>query len=156
MPQLTTCLWFDGRAEEAAEFYTSVFSDAHITEVSRFPEGAPEPAGTVMTANFEISGQKFFCLNGGPHFAFSEAISFQIPCKDQQEVDYYWEKLTADGGEEGQCAWLKDKFGVSWQVIPDRLGELLSNPDPEKAQRTMTAMLAMKKIVIAELEAAAQ
>jgi predicted 3-demethylubiquinone-9 3-methyltransferase (glyoxalase superfamily) len=147
-------LWFDDQAEEAMLFYTSVFKNSKAGEVSRFGEGAPRPAGTVMTAVFEIEGQQFMALNGGPEFNFTEAISFHVSCKDQREIDELWEKLTAEGGEESQCGWLKDKFGVSWQIVPAALGELLGAPDPATAQRVMQAMLQMRRIDIAALERA--
>jgi predicted 3-demethylubiquinone-9 3-methyltransferase (glyoxalase superfamily) len=150
----TTCLWFDTQAEEAAQFYTSVFKDARMDRVSRYGEAGPRPAGMVMTAEFELYGQKFLALNGGPEFTFTEAISFQIPCADQDEVDYYWDRLTADGGQPGPCGWLKDRFGLSWQVVPTVLPSLLSDPDPEKATRANRAMLSMGKLDIAELERA--
>jgi predicted 3-demethylubiquinone-9 3-methyltransferase (glyoxalase superfamily) len=151
---LTTCLWFDTQAEEAAQFYTSVFKDARMGRVSRYTEAGPRPAGMVITAEFELNGQKFLALNGGPEYPFTEAISFQIPCADQDAVDYYWEQLTADGGEPGPCGWLKDRFGLSWQVVPAVLGSLLSDPDPEKAAAATRAMLSMGKLDIAELERA--
>lgn len=150
----TTCLWFDTRAEEAAQFYTSVFKDARMGRVSRYGEAGPRAAGLVMTAEFELNGQKFLALNGGPEFTFTEAISFQIPCDGQDEVDYYWERLTADGGEPGPCGWLKDRFGLSWQVVPTVLGALLSDPDPGKAAAATRAMLSMGKLDIAGLERA--
>jgi predicted 3-demethylubiquinone-9 3-methyltransferase (glyoxalase superfamily) len=150
---LTTCLWFDTEGEEAANFYTSVFKDAKMGSISRYGEAGPRPAGTVITAEFELNGQKFVALNGGPEFRFNESISFQIPCADQDEVDYYWDRLT-EGGEESDCGWLKDKYGLSWQVVPTALPELLSDPDPEKAQRAMKAMLSMKKLDIDALRAA--
>lgn len=151
---LTTCLWFDTQAEEAATYYTTIFPGAKLGNVSRFGEGGPRPAGMVITAEFEISGQRFVALNGGPEYSFTEAVSFQIPCADQAEVDYYWDRLTADGGQPGPCGWLKDKFGVSWQVIPAVLGSLLSDPDPEKAARATQTMLSMGKLDIAALERA--
>jgi len=154
MQKITTCLWFDTQGEDAAEFYTSVFPNSRILEVSRYGEGGPRPAGTVLTVEFELDGQHFTALNGGPEFTFDEAISFQISCGGQEEVDYYWDTLTA-GGEESQCGWLKDKFGLSWQVVPQALPELLSDPDPARAQRAMQAMFAMKKIDIAAVRAAA-
>ena len=149
----TTCLWFDGQAEEAAHHYTSIFENAELGEVNRVPEGAPAPAGSVMAVDFELNGQKFLALNGGPQYTFSEAISFQIHCADQDEVDYYWDSLSA-GGEEGRCGWLKDKFGVSWQVIPAVLSELIGDSDPAKAKRAMEAMLSMGKFDIAALQKA--
>ena len=151
---LTTCLWFDTQAEEAATYYTSIFRDAKLGNISRYGEGGPRPAGMVITAEFELNGQRFVALNGGPEYTFTEAISFQIPCADQAEVDYYWEQLTADGGQPGPCGWLKDKFGVSWQVIPAVLGSLLGDPDPDKAARATQAMLSMGKLDIAALERA--
>jgi predicted 3-demethylubiquinone-9 3-methyltransferase (glyoxalase superfamily) len=154
MQKITPCLWFDTEAEEAAAFYTSVFKNSRILSVSRFGEAGPRPAGMVMTVNFELDGQEFVALNGGPEFSFDEALSFQVNCDGQDEVDYYWSKLTA-GGEEGPCGWLKDKFGLSWQIVPTRLVELIEDPDPEKSQRAMRAMLEMKKIDIAALEQAA-
>jgi predicted 3-demethylubiquinone-9 3-methyltransferase (glyoxalase superfamily) len=155
MRGLTPCLWFDTEGEEAATLYTSVFPNSKIREVARYGEAGPREAGTVMTVSFELNGQKFLALNGGPDFKFNEAISFQIDCESQEEVDLYWNKLS-EGGEEGPCGWLKDRFGVSWQVVPTRLPELLGDPDREKAQRVMAAMLKMKKIQIDELEAAAE
>jgi predicted 3-demethylubiquinone-9 3-methyltransferase (glyoxalase superfamily) len=154
MPKLTTCLWFDTEGEDAANFYTSVFPNSRITDVSRYGEAGPREAGSVMTVNFELDGQPFVALNGGPDFTFNEAISFQIDCTDQDEVDHYWNALGEDG-EEGPCGWLKDKFGVSWQVIPAALPRLLGDPDEEKAQRVMAAMLKMKKLEVDELERAA-
>jgi predicted 3-demethylubiquinone-9 3-methyltransferase (glyoxalase superfamily) len=155
MQTLTPCLWFDQDGEEAAEFYVSVFPGSRIVDVAHYGEAGPRPAGTVMTVSFELGGQSFLALNGGPHFTFNEAISFQVSCETQEEVDGYWSKLTEGGGEEGPCGWLKDRFGVSWQVVPTALPRLLTNPDPEASQRVMRAMLGMKKIVIAELEEAA-
>jgi predicted 3-demethylubiquinone-9 3-methyltransferase (glyoxalase superfamily) len=151
---LTPCLWFDTEGEEAAAFYTSVFKNSRILSVSRFGEAGPRPAGTVMAVNFELDGQEFVALNGGPEFSFNEAISFQVPCESQEEIDEYWERLS-EGGQAGPCGWLKDKFGLSWQVIPTVLGELLSDPDADKAQRVMAAMLQMGKIDIAALRNAA-
>jgi predicted 3-demethylubiquinone-9 3-methyltransferase (glyoxalase superfamily) len=153
MQKITPFLWFDNNAEDAMNFYASVFKHAKIGKVSRYPEGAPGPAGQVMTAEIEIEGQQFTLLNGGPEFKFTEAVSFLVNCADQEEVDYFWEKLTA-GGEESQCGWLKDKFGLSWQIVPEQLGKLMSDPDPKKSQRVMMAMLQMKKIEVAQLEAA--
>jgi len=154
MPELTACLWFDTEGEEAANFYTSVFPNSRITHVSRYGEAGPRPAGTVMTVSFELDGKPFLALNGGPEFSFSEAISFQVDCNSQDEVDHYWSSLS-EGGQEGPCGWLKDRFGLSWQIVPSRLPELLSDADREKAQRVMAAMLKMGKIEIAELELAA-
>jgi len=141
-PKITPFLWFDGQVEEAVAFYTSVFKNARVSNVSR------------MSATFELEGQRFMALNGGPQFKFTEAVSFFIECQTQDEVDYYWERLSNGGGEQ-MCGWVKDKFGLSWQVIPDVLGRLLSDPDRAKSQRAMQAMLKMKKIIIADLEAAA-
>jgi predicted 3-demethylubiquinone-9 3-methyltransferase (glyoxalase superfamily) len=154
MTRITPCLWFDTEGEEAASFYTSVFPNSRIVDVSRYGEGAPRPAGTAMTVTFELDGHRFVALNGGPDFTFNEAVSFQVGCKNQDEVDSYWSKLS-EGGEEGPCGWLKDRFGVSWQVVPDALPALLGDPDPDRAQRAMRAMLSMKKIDIGELERAA-
>jgi predicted 3-demethylubiquinone-9 3-methyltransferase (glyoxalase superfamily) len=156
MPKLTPCLWFDTDGEEAAKFYTSVFPNSRIVDILRHGSGGPGPEGTVLTVEFELDGQTFVALNGGPEFTFNEAISFQVDCADQDEVDRYWSTLTADGGEEGPCGWLKDRFGVSWQIIPSALPRLLRDPDAEKAQRVMDAMLQMKKIDVAELERAAE
>ena len=153
MQKITPYLWFEDQAEEAVNFYTSIFKNSKILNVSRYPEGAPGPAGKVMTATFELDGQEFMALNGGPQYKFTEAISFLVNCKTQKEVDELWEKLS-DGGEEGPCGWLKDKFGVSWQIIPTALGEMLSDPNPSKAQRVMEAMLKMKKIEIPVLQQA--
>ncbi|MEW2155947.1 VOC family protein [Streptomyces sp. NPDC007189] len=150
----TTCLWFDGQAEEAAEFYVSVFKNSSIGRVGRYNEAGPGPAGSVMAVEFTANGQKFVALNGGPQFTFSEAISFQIFCADQDEIDYYWTKLTEDGGEPGPCGWLKDKYGLSWQVVYDRLIDLIGDPDQEKASRTMKAMMSMGKLDVAALNRA--
>ena len=154
MAKISPCLWFDGQAEQAATFYVSVLKNSRILEISRFGEGGPAESGSVLTVSFEIEGQQFVALNGGPQFTFSEAISFQISCADQHEVDDLWEKLS-EGGEEGECGWLKDRFGVSWQIIPTALSELLGDPDPGRAQRALQAMLSMRKIDIAALRAAA-
>ena len=154
MSTITPFLWFDTEGEDAAKLYTSIFPNSKITDVSHYGSAGPRPEGMVMTVGFELDGQKFVALNGGPNYTFNEAISFQVSCKDQEEVDVYWGKLT-EGGEEGPCGWLKDRFGVSWQVVPTALPELLSNPDPEISQRVMEAMLQMKKIDIDELERAA-
>lgn len=156
MPKITNCLWFDTEAEEAARFYCGIFPNSKITEVSRYPEGLPgDRSGQVLTVAFELDGTPFTGLNGGPDFKFSEAISFQIDCKDQVEVDRYWDALLAGGGQESQCGWLKDRFGLSWQVVPTRLTELISGPDKEKANRVAAAMMQMVKLDIAKLEAAA-
>jgi len=154
MQKITPCLWFDTEGEEAAEFYTSVFPNSRIAEVTRYGSAGPRPEGTVMTVNFELDGQKFIALNGGPDFKFNEAISLEVTCEDQDEVDSYWNALS-EGGEEGPCGWLKDKYGVSWQIVPRSLYELITDPDQEKSQRVMAAMLQMRKIEIDELEKAA-
>jgi len=154
MTTITPCLWFDTEGEEAAALYTSVFPSSRITSVSRYGSAGPRPEGTAMTVEFELDGQKFVALNGGPDFTFSEAISFQVSCETQEDVDHYWSKLGA-GGEEGPCGWLKDRFGVSWQIIPTALPRLLGDPDREKSQRVMNAMLQMRKIEVGELERAA-
>ena len=153
MQKITPFLWFNGEAEEAMNFYTSVFKDSKIVEVSRMPEGGPGPAGSVVTGKFELAGQEFMALNGGPEFKFTEAISLFVSCETQEEVDYYWEKLSASPEDE-QCGWLKDRYGLSWQIIPTALGELMGDPDPAKASRVMQAMLQMKKIDIARLQEA--
>ncbi len=155
MHKITPCLWFDTQAEEAASFYTSVFPNSRIVQISRFGEAGPRPAGMVMTVDFELDGQMFTALNGGPEFTFNEAISFQVSCETQDEVDEFWTRLS-EGGEEGPCGWLKDRYGVSWQIVPTRLVELVSDPDPERSQRAMRAMLEMKKIDIAALEQAVE
>jgi predicted 3-demethylubiquinone-9 3-methyltransferase (glyoxalase superfamily) len=149
MQKITPFLWFDNNAEEAMQYYISVFKDAKIGNVSHYPDGR------VLTCDFELFGQKFIALNGGPMFKFTEAVSFFVTCETQEEVDMYWNKLTSDGGEESMCGWLKDKFGLSWQIIPKALGSYLQNPDKQKAARAMQAMMKMKKIVIADLEKAA-
>ncbi|HWO48855.1 MAG TPA: VOC family protein [Solirubrobacterales bacterium] len=154
--KITPNLWFDMNAEEAANFYVDLFDDGRILNVARYPEGSPGPAGEVMTVEWELNGQKFVGINGGPQFQFSEAVSFMISCKDQEEVDYYWDRLTADGGKEGQCGWLSDRFGLAWQVVPEGMDEVFSDPDPAKAERSMAAMMKMKKLDIAELRAAAE
>lgn len=151
--KITPFLWFDTNAEEAMNLYTSVFKDAKIISVSRYGEAGPGQAGTVMTATFTLHGQAFMALNGGPEFKFTEAISFFVNCETQEEVDELWERLS-EGGEKGQCGWLKDKFGVSWQIVPTALGELLGDKDPEKAKRVLEAMLQMHKIDIEKLKQA--
>jgi predicted 3-demethylubiquinone-9 3-methyltransferase (glyoxalase superfamily) len=157
MTAITPCLWFDDQAEPAAKFYTGIFKHSKILNVARFPEAGQEvhgkPAGSVMTVEFELDGQKFTALNGGPLFKFSEAISLQVDCKCQEEVDYFWEKLGA-GGQDSQCGWLKDKFGLSWQIIPRQLNELMADKDPAKSARVMQAMLKMSKLDIATLQKA--
>ncbi len=156
MPQqrVTPNLWFDTQAEEAAEFYCSIFPNSRIDSGTRYPEGAPGPAGEVMTVEYELDGQRYVHINGGPQFTFSEAVSFQIDCADQAEVDYYWDKLL-DGGEESQCGWLKYRYGFSWQVVPAGMEELFSDPDPARAQRAMQAMLTMRKLDVEALRRAA-
>ena len=154
MPRIVPNLWFDTEALEAAEFYTSIFPNSEITNVSHYGDAGPRPAGTVLTVDFVLDGQRFTAINGGPEFTFDEAVSFLVECKDQAEVDYYWEKL-GDGGEEGPCGWLKDRFGLSWQVVPEGWAEMMKDPDPERNKRAMTAMLGMKKLDIAALQAAA-
>jgi predicted 3-demethylubiquinone-9 3-methyltransferase (glyoxalase superfamily) len=152
--KITPFLWFDTQAEEAANFYVSIFPDSEILGVSRYGEGSPGPAGSVMTVAFRLAGQEFTALNGGPHFTFTEALSFVIDCGAQDEVDHYWDALTADGGEPSQCGWLKDKYGLSWQITPRVLIELLQDEDRERANRVMQAMLRMTKIDIAKLQEA--
>jgi predicted 3-demethylubiquinone-9 3-methyltransferase (glyoxalase superfamily) len=154
MPNITPYLWFDNQAEEAMNFYVSLFPNSRLGEISRFGEAGPGPEGAVMSGTFYLDGREFHALNGGPHFRFNEAISLMVHCESQEEVDRYWNRLT-EGGEESMCGWLKDKYGLSWQIIPTRLGELLSDPDPDRAQAAMKAMLQMRKIDIAALEAAA-
>ncbi|MBD2755698.1 VOC family protein [Spirosoma validum] len=153
MQKITTFLTFNDQAEEAANLYTSVFKNSKIVNVSRYAKGGNMPAGMAMTVTFDLDGQKFTALNGGPHFTFSEGISLSVDCQNQEEVDYFWEKLS-EGGEPGPCGWLKDKFGVSWQIVPSALTKLLQDKDPEKAKRVMQAMLKMSKIDIATLEQA--
>jgi predicted 3-demethylubiquinone-9 3-methyltransferase (glyoxalase superfamily) len=155
MQSITPSLWFDTEAEDAANFYVSVFKNSQVLNVSRYGEAGPRPAGTVMTVDFELDGQGFIALNGGPDFPFTEAVSLQVNCETQEEVDRYWSVLS-EGGEEGPCGWLKDRYGLSWQIIPVALTELLNDPDAARAQRAMAAMLQMKKIDIAALRAAAE
>src|SRR5204862_1349876 len=150
--RITPFLWFDHEAEEAARFYTSIFENSKIIAVTHYGPSGPGPKGSVMTIAFELAGQKFVALNGGPHFKFTEAVSFVVNCETQEEVDYFWGKLTADGGAESQCGWLKDKYGLSWQVVPTILPELLQSKDAEKSHRVMKAMLQMKKIDIPTLK----
>ena len=154
MPSITTSLWFDDNLEDAAQFYTSVFPNSKIEGMNRYTEAGPGTPGEVVSGSFLLDGTRFVGINGGPQFAFTEAVSFMVNCKDQDEVDYYWDRLV-DGGEESQCGWLKDRFGVSWQIVPDRLFELIGDPEPARATAATKAMLGMRKIVIAELEAAA-
>jgi predicted 3-demethylubiquinone-9 3-methyltransferase (glyoxalase superfamily) len=155
MPQkITPNLWFDTEAEDAASFYTSVFKDSRIVNVTHYTDAGPRPAGMVMTVEFELDGQRFVGINGGPQFTFDEAVSFQVTCKDQDEVDYYWDRLT-EGGSESQCGWLKDKYGVSWQVVPTGMEEVFGDPDPQRAERAMQAMFGMSKLDIGALRRAA-
>ena len=153
MQKITPFLWFDDKAEEAMNFYVSIFKNSKRGRISRYGEAGPGPKGTVMVATFQLEGQEFIALNGGPQFKFTEAISFVVSCETQDEVDAFWEKLS-EGGAKGQCGWLKDKFGLSWQIVPTALGELMSDPDPEKSKRVMTAMLQMKKLDISGLKRA--
>ena len=153
MQKIVTYLWFDNQAEEAAKLYTSLFDDSRITHVQRYGDVGPGPKGTAMIVNFELGGQEFIALNGGPQYQFTEAVSLLVNCENQAEVDRLWGKLT-EGGEEQPCGWLKDKFGLSWQIIPTALGRLMSDPDPEKAGRVMQAMLQMSKIEVSGLEQA--
>jgi predicted 3-demethylubiquinone-9 3-methyltransferase (glyoxalase superfamily) len=153
MQKITPFLWFDNNAEEAVKFYTSVFKNSKTGRIARYGDAGPGPKGSVVTIDFELNGQKFIALNGGPEFKFNESISFMVECESQQEVDYYWEKLTA-GGQEVQCGWLKDKFGLSWQVTPTALLKMIADPDPAKANRVMTAMLKMIKIDLPTLKRA--
>ena len=153
MQKITPFLWFDSQAEEAARFYTSIFKNSKIVQVSRYGDAGPGPKGSVMTVAFELEGQQFTAMNGGPLFKFNEAISFVVNCKSQEEVDHLWARLT-DGGEEGMCGWLKDKYGVSWQIVPTALVEMLNDPDPERSKRVTEAMLKMKKIDIQALKQA--
>ena len=152
--KITPNLWFDTEAEEAATFYISVFENSRIVNVTRYPEGAPRPAGTVMTVEFELDGHRFVGINGGPQFKFDEAVSFEISCETQDEIDFYWERLS-EAGQEGPCGWLKDRYGLSWQVVPTGMEEVLNDPDPERGKRAMQAMLGMNKLDIAALRSAA-
>ena len=154
MQKISPFLWFDSNAEEAANFYVAIFKDSKVLKIARYGEAGPGPAGSVMVVNFQIEGQDFIALNGGPLFKFTEAISFVINCQTQEEVDHYWNKLTAGGGQESQCGWLKDRYGLSWQIVPAALGAYITDKDPEKAKRTMQAMMKMKKLDIAALEKA--
>jgi predicted 3-demethylubiquinone-9 3-methyltransferase (glyoxalase superfamily) len=153
MQKITPCLWFDNNAEEAVDFYLSIFKDSKVLSVTRYGEAGPGPAGTVLTMDFQLQGQEFIALNGGPQFKFSEAISLSVKCKTQEEVDEFWEKLS-EGGEKSRCGWLKDKYGLSWQIVPTVLVEMLQDKDPEKAKRVMEAMLQMDKIDIPTLKQA--
>lgn len=156
MSKIAPCLWFNGQAEEAARFYVSLFPDSAVGAISRYGKGAPFPAGVALMVQFTLAGQRFQALNGGPQFRFSEAISFSIACRDADELDRAWTGLIADGGEAGRCGWLKDRFGVSWQVVPDGLGALLSDPDPERAGRAAKAMMGMTKLDLTAIRAAMQ
>ncbi len=156
MQKITTFLWFNNNAEEAANYYTSIFKNSKILDVSRYGDAGPGPKGSVMVVKFQLAGQEFTALNGGPQFKFTEAISLLVNCESQQEIDEYWRKLTADGGQESQCGWLKDKFGLSWQIVPTELGKLMSAKDPTTANRVMQALLQMKKLDIAKLKQAAE
>ena len=153
MQKIVAFLWFDGKAEEAMNFYVSIFKNSKRGRISRYGEAGPGPKGTVMVATFQLEGQEFIALNGGPHFKFTEAISLVVNCETQDEVDAFWEKLS-EGGAKGQCGWLKDKYGLSWQIVPTVLGELMSDPDPEKSKRVMQAMLQMNKLDISGLKRA--
>ncbi|MDP9240883.1 MAG: VOC family protein [Actinomycetota bacterium] len=154
MQRIVPNLWFDTQAEEAANYYTSVFKNSRIVNVAHYPEGGPREPGMVMTVEFELDGQRFVGINGGPEFTFDEAVSFLINCEGQDEVDYYWDRLT-EGGQESQCGWLKDRYGVSWQVVPEGMDEIFADPDPTRAQRAMQAMLGMGKLDLAALRSAA-
>jgi predicted 3-demethylubiquinone-9 3-methyltransferase (glyoxalase superfamily) len=154
--KIKTFLWYDNQAEEAANFYCTLFKDSKVGKVSRYPEGGPAPAGTAMTVEFQLAGVQFIALNGGPHFKFTEAISLSVDCESQEEVDELWSKLTADGGAPSQCGWLKDKYGLSWQIVPSVLPEMLGGEDPAQASRVMQAMMKMVKIDIATLRRAAE
>lgn len=161
MKKITPFLWFDDKAEEAMKFYTSIFKNSKSLGIKYWPENNPFPdgaamAGKVMTGTFELDGQQFHCMDAGPQFKFTEAISMFVSCKDQEEVDYFWEKLTADGGEESMCGWLKDKFGLSWQIIPEGWDDLMNDPDPEKSQRAMQALMQMRKIDIEAIKQAVE
>jgi predicted 3-demethylubiquinone-9 3-methyltransferase (glyoxalase superfamily) len=153
--KIITNLWFDNQAEEAVAFYTSLFKNSRVVSVARYTDAGPGAPGSVMTVDFELDGQRFVAINGGPLFPFTEAMSLQVDCEDQAEVDYFWDALTADGGSESQCGWCKDRWGLSWQIVPGGMEELFSNPDPSRAKRAMEAMLGMKKLDIAALQAAA-
>jgi predicted 3-demethylubiquinone-9 3-methyltransferase (glyoxalase superfamily) len=156
MQKITPFLWFNDNAEEAINLYTSIFKNSKVGNIARYGDAGPGPKGQVMTASFQLFGQEFIALNGGPIFKFTEAVSFVVNCESQEEVDEYWNKLIAGGGQESQCGWLKDKFGLSWQIVPAILSKLLSDNDAKKAQRVMQAMLQMKKIIIADLEKASK
>jgi predicted 3-demethylubiquinone-9 3-methyltransferase (glyoxalase superfamily) len=153
--KIITNLWFDSQAEEAVAFYTSLFKDSRVVSVARYPENSPGEAGTVMTLEFELAGQRFVAINGGPEFPFTEAMSLQVDCEDQAEIDYLWGALTADGGAESQCGWCKDRWGLNWQIVPKGMEEFFNGSDADRIQRAMTAMLGMRKLDLAALEAAA-
>jgi predicted 3-demethylubiquinone-9 3-methyltransferase (glyoxalase superfamily) len=155
MPKITPFLWFNDNAEEAMNFYVSVFRNSKVVSVTRYGDAGPGPKGSVMTASFQLDGQPFTALNAGPQFTFTEAISFVVHCESQKEVDYYWDKLTSDGGRPSQCGWLKDKYGLSWQIVPDAMIALLQDKDPKRSQRVMQAFMQMTKIDIARLQEAA-
>ncbi|MCZ4124727.1 VOC family protein [Streptomyces sp. H39-S7] len=154
MPRITPNLWFDTEGEEAANFYVSVFPNSEITSITHYGEAGPREAGTVLTVGFVLDGQEYIAINGGPEFPFTEAVSLMITCADQKEIDHYWSKLS-EGGEEGPCGWLKDRYGLSWQVVPTGMVELLNNPDTARAQRAMSAVMGMKKLDVAAIHAAA-
>lgn len=156
MPKITPFLWFDSQAEEAANFYVSIFKNSKVGEVSRYGESGPGPKGSAMTVAFELDGQKFTALNGGPVFKFTEAISLVVNCENQEEIDYFWEKLSSEGGQEVQCGWLKDKYGLSWQIVPTILPELVKSDDPKKSERVMKALMQMKKLDIGKLKEAGE
>ena len=156
MQKITPFLWFDGQAEEAIKLYTSVFKNSKIINIKHWGEGSPFPKDQVMTGTFELDGQRFYAFDAGPQFKFTEAISFYVNCETQEEIDHFWNKLIAGGGQESMCGWLKDKFGISWQIVPPVLGELLGDKDKAKAGRAMQAMMKMKKIIIADLKKAAE
>jgi len=155
LTRITPCLWFDTQGEEAAQLYTSIFENSRITLVTHYGSAGPRPAGMVMMVVFELAGQEFIALNGGPEFTFDEAVSFQVNCESQEEIDYFWAKLS-DGGEEGPCGWLKDRFGVSWQITPTSMYDMMRDPDTEKMQRVMKAVLGMGKLDLAELQRVAE
>jgi predicted 3-demethylubiquinone-9 3-methyltransferase (glyoxalase superfamily) len=152
--KITPFLWFNQEAEEAVNFYVSLFKDSKILSMSRYGDSGPGPKGSVMVVSFQLAGQKFTALNGGPHFKFTEAISLMVDCESQEEVDTLWSKLTANGGQESQCGWLKDRYGLSWQIVPTRFMQLMQDKDPKRTQRVMQAMMTMKKFDIARLEQA--
>ena len=156
MQKITPFLWFDSQAEEAANFYVSIFKNSKVGTISRYGDSGPRPKGSVMTVAFELDGENFTALNGGPIFKFTEAISLVVNCESQEEIDYFWEKLTADGGQEVECGWLKDKYGLSWQIVPTILWELVKSDDPKKSERVMKALMQMKKLDISKLKEAAE